>query len=110
MMPRRRKEEKSRNLRDSVEVTIFYPSKTVECLTIFGSRLNLVLSIVISNTCIFYAANDRRCLGIVLISRLGLRHQHGPWPGYSGLCQRRQLHVVLLNMLRGSRELSHALF
>src|SRR5271155_3054616 len=69
MMPRRRKEEKSRNLRDSVEVTIFYPSKTVECLTIFGSRLNLVLSIVISNTCIFYAVNDRRCLGIVDSSR-----------------------------------------
>ena len=29
------------------------------------SRLDLVLSIVTSNTRIFYAANDRRCLGIV---------------------------------------------
>src|SRR5271156_6398706 len=79
MMPRRRKEEKSRNLRDSVEVTIFYPSKTVECLTIFGSRLNLVLSIVISNTCIFYAANDRRCLGIVDHS-LARCHRQGGRP------------------------------
>src|SRR5271170_7102498 len=61
----KKKRGKSRNLRGSVEVTIFYPSKPVERLTIFGSRLNLVLSIVISNTCIFYAANDRRRLGTV---------------------------------------------
>jgi len=60
-MLRRKREEKVAIYVTLCTLRFSNHQKAVECLTIFVSRLDLALSTVIPNTCIFHAANDRRC-------------------------------------------------